>query len=290
MKVFLSWSGDRSRAAAQALDSWIPDVLQEVDTWMSTGIGAGRRWSMEIDQQLSETDFGVLCLTRENLQAPWLLFEAGALAKRVQEDARVVPYLLDDIEPGNVEQPLGLFQSKKADESGTYELIHSINSRLDDSVARERVDRTFSRAWPHLEKMLRNIPSSTAEPKQRSDENKIDEVLENVRSISRRLDQGLNSFPIPPPISKSHDEVHGENPWSQVVKTLRIVHPAVTAIYAEAWCLSFNEDELVLEFPQELSIYAKLAGDSRGMGALLDVIDRLYGFTPSKLSFVVSEE
>jgi hypothetical protein len=111
MKVFLSWSRDRSKSVATALEQWIPDVLQEVEPWISSDIGAGQRWNREIDKELSKTDFGILCLTRENLQERWILFEAGALAKRVGEDARVVPYLIDDLRPEDLKPPLGLFQA-----------------------------------------------------------------------------------------------------------------------------------------------------------------------------------
>ena len=95
MKIFISWSGQRSKVVADALRSWIPDVIHAVKPWMSgVDIRAGMRWSREVDEQLRDTQFGILCLTKENQTAPWLLFEAGALAKSV-EGAAVCPYLID---------------------------------------------------------------------------------------------------------------------------------------------------------------------------------------------------
>lgn len=42
MKVFLSGSGEKSKAAAEAFRRWLPCVLQSVRPWMSDrDIGAG---------------------------------------------------------------------------------------------------------------------------------------------------------------------------------------------------------------------------------------------------------
>jgi len=84
MDVFISWSGDRSKALASALKELLPDAVQGVVAWMSDrDINAGSRWVEELNKKLDNTNFGVLCLTPENLGAPWLLFEAGSLSKRV---------------------------------------------------------------------------------------------------------------------------------------------------------------------------------------------------------------
>lgn len=55
-------------------------------------IDKGDRWSIDISKQLEETHFGIICMTPNNLGAPWILFEAGALSKSI-EKARVSPLL-----------------------------------------------------------------------------------------------------------------------------------------------------------------------------------------------------
>jgi hypothetical protein len=127
MKVFLSWSGERSRRVAEALRDWLPDIIQSIKPWMSaTDIEAGSRWSRELWDQLAETQVGILCLTTSNQQSPWMLFEAGALAKSLA-NTFVCPYLIgmdqNDIKPG----PLVQFQTKRADENGTWELLKTLN-------------------------------------------------------------------------------------------------------------------------------------------------------------------
>jgi hypothetical protein len=93
MKIFLSWSGEGSKAIAAALVEWLASLFPEVTFWLSTDIHAGKRWGHELDGQLKSTRFGILCLVPSNVTAPWLLFEAGALSKSV-ETSRVVPYCL----------------------------------------------------------------------------------------------------------------------------------------------------------------------------------------------------
>jgi hypothetical protein len=94
MRVFISWSGTRSKRLAVHLHDWLGAVVQRAEPWLSDrDLEAGQRWNEEISAKLKDTHFGILCLTRENLAAPWLLFEAGALAKAI-DSARVVPVLL----------------------------------------------------------------------------------------------------------------------------------------------------------------------------------------------------
>ena len=91
MRVFISWSGELSRSMARALAEWLEDVLPQVDTWMSDEeIPSGARWNDVLANALDEMNFGILCVTGANHKAPWLMFEAGALAKSVKT-AKLVP-------------------------------------------------------------------------------------------------------------------------------------------------------------------------------------------------------
>ena len=81
MKVFISWSGTASRDCALALKKAIQSVFNGVEPWMSAeDIKPGQQWFTELMNVLGETRFAIVCLTRSNMRAPWVMFEAGAVS------------------------------------------------------------------------------------------------------------------------------------------------------------------------------------------------------------------
>jgi hypothetical protein len=170
MDVFISWSGERSKFVAQCLHTWLKQVIQMVRPWMSSeNILAGARWNAEIAAHLSKTRFGVICVTAENLFAPWLVFEAGALAKTI-ERTHVCPYLigLDEIDP---QHPLSQFQFKRTNEEDTYELVCSMHAALlasdpDVDLSRDQLKEAFDQWWPRL----KEHPTKDSRPAARAGE------------------------------------------------------------------------------------------------------------------------
>jgi len=76
-----------------------------VDPWLSTkDIDKGSLWFSGITNQLSNTQNGIVCLTKANLNNPWILFESGALAKGLTSN-RVYTFLVD-LKPNDVKDLL----------------------------------------------------------------------------------------------------------------------------------------------------------------------------------------
>jgi hypothetical protein len=67
MKVFLIWSGERSKAVATVLNDLLPAILQPIPCWMSEG-GITKRgpWFDQLSSALNRIVFGVFCITLEN--------------------------------------------------------------------------------------------------------------------------------------------------------------------------------------------------------------------------------
>ena len=69
MKVFISWSGERSHVLADALHEWMPLVLHYVEPWLSQAdIEAGQRWAEQVAKELETSNSGIICVTRENAE------------------------------------------------------------------------------------------------------------------------------------------------------------------------------------------------------------------------------
>src|SRR5579872_4045943 len=164
MHIFVSWSGERSKKVAQGLRSLLEDVFQQaIEIFISDRIGAGENWSQRIGVELERSQFGVLCLTQENFQSPWLLFEAGAVAKKFGF-ARVVPYLIDELPEAADRSPLAQFQRVRADHDGTYQLIQTINESRESPQPGQKLERYFERWWPDLEQTLKSLPAPAQKP------------------------------------------------------------------------------------------------------------------------------
>jgi hypothetical protein len=193
VRVFLSWSGETSKAVAEALHRWLPNVLQFVDPWMSAiSIETGTRWSNGLAEELRGTRFGILCLTPENRDAPWLMFEAGALSKTVRT-AFVCPYLIG-LEPHDLVGPLAQFQATRANRDGTRSLLRSINQACTGPALSERqLQEAFNNWWPKLQKSLNGLQESP-QPNHQALENEkgmIKEILERLKNIAPRPDIDL---------------------------------------------------------------------------------------------------
>src|SRR4030042_5854240 len=107
--VFISWSGERSRLVAEGLRGWLPQVIQFAEPWMSKeDINKGSRWFLDLTTQLDKTNVGIFCLTKENLNPPWLLFEAGAVGKSLK-GGFVCTYLIE-LTSSDISGPLSQYQ------------------------------------------------------------------------------------------------------------------------------------------------------------------------------------
>lgn len=222
MKVFISWSGDRSKTVAEALREWIPKVLQAVKPWLSSrDIPKGGRWRQHIAAQLEDAKVGIICLTPENLSAEWILFEGGAIAKTLEETF-VCTYLLG-IKPSDVRDPLAQFQAARADKPDSRMLMQTINNALGkDALSEKQFDATFEKWWPDLEVALGKIPSA---PSGQRETRPLQDMLEEILDSVRALRKTISDYPIPGRGGLSWDLGQGRTPPQSLRELLYMMNP-----------------------------------------------------------------
>jgi hypothetical protein len=189
-KVFISWSGDLSKKLAEEVRLWLPGVLQFVKPYFTPNdIEKGTRWSTEIAIELESSNAGIICLTKDNVNKPWILFEAGALSKNFGK-ANVCTILFN-LDNADLTGPLTSFQATKFDKTDFRKLLTTINNTSSDSKLESAVlNDVFEMWWPKLELKVKEILKthvvSTAD-NLRSEREILEEVLELTRINSKRI-------------------------------------------------------------------------------------------------------
>ena len=199
MRVFVSWSGPRSQKVGEALSKFIRRVLQRTEPWYSkNSIRSGRLAYDELVKALNGTKFGILCVTADNWEKPWLNFEAGALLRSV-EATQVTPYLLD-LKPGQLVPPLNLFQARVFEKVDTLELCRDINNALgSDALSPDELQDSFEKWWPELEGQLLAIEKTDAKPPEPPSAPELMEQLRVMLSQALQSASGIgNNISSPP--------------------------------------------------------------------------------------------
>jgi hypothetical protein len=190
MRVFLSWSGERSRQLGEAISKWLPYVHPRAEVFFSPDIEKGVRWDPEIEDQLRNASFCIVCLTGQAMQSPWINFETGAISQL--GEARIASILFE-LTQAEVSGPLERFQLVDFLPNEMHKLMISLNNasgaeRLRDGI----LDHAFCREWPDLKKKIDSIlqSSPSEQPPKLTGERIADETLLNTREILKQIGKG----------------------------------------------------------------------------------------------------
>jgi hypothetical protein len=206
LKIFLSWSGETSHKVSLIFRDWLPSVIQSIEPYVSSeDIDKGTRWSTDIAMELEESSYGILCVTPNNIEAPWLNFEAGALSKAFSK-SNVSPFLFNVKRSEIKSGPLLQFQSTIYNKEDVYKLISGINNTIDKSSLTEtRLKIIFDVWWPQLDTKLKalsvEVASKNSTKGEVDKENNtlqadiLEEILELTRTQQRLLRTPHEIFP-----------------------------------------------------------------------------------------------
>ncbi len=219
MKIFITWSGAQSHNVATALKDWLPYIFPGMELFVSSeSIRKGKRWRAEISKELDTSNFGIACLTPDNLTAPWLLFESGALSKSVKE-ASLYTLLLARLRPADVDGPLSDFQHTTFEKEDFFKLVKSINEVNTPKVEEPRLRVMFDKFWGDLDDKVSSAIATVAKPpKSRSVEEMLIEVLDVTRQIARNLPEPKGLLEV---IAANVTEAEQKNLWINILETMK---------------------------------------------------------------------
>jgi hypothetical protein len=188
MKVYIAWSGERSKMVGEIFNEMLPYIIQSSEPFFSPEIEKGHEWLMKLTEELRESTIGIICLTRENLNEPWILFEAGALSKGLLKN-HVCPFLLG-LESSDITLPLSQFQDTKNTPKDVLRLMNTINECAEKPISEKVLSDSFKKWWPDFEKRIKSIPpyeeiTGKDLPPSRGKNEILEEMLGILREMKR---------------------------------------------------------------------------------------------------------
>ncbi|WP_072802413.1 toll/interleukin-1 receptor domain-containing protein [Rhodococcoides yunnanense] len=183
--IFISWSGDRAKAVATVLEEWLPLLFDDIKPWTSSGaIDPGNKWLYEINGHIQSSVFGIVIVTLENKEAPWLNFEAGAIGATFSGNDnynRVAPIMVDFSSPREMPNTLSQYQSVELDRPGMLGVVKSIATVL--GKEEQWIVARFDSQWNTQSALLEKAKTTASSSAHRTPDQKIDEILDSVREL-----------------------------------------------------------------------------------------------------------
>lgn len=193
MKVFISWSGELSQSIAKELSEWLPSIIQSIEVFYSPDdIKKGENWDSRLTNELQDSKYGIVCLTPENVLAPWIHFEAGALSKTL--DSRVSALMINVV-TSDIQGPLSRFQATKLEKVDFYQLLVSINEVADSPINEKVLQKSFDAIWDKMYENINNIVKVSEKRGEKvSQQNKDgNTILEEILQLIRKQDAILSN-------------------------------------------------------------------------------------------------
>ncbi|MFH0816746.1 MAG: hypothetical protein V1934_08035 [Methanobacteriota archaeon] len=184
VKLFLSWSGERSKAAACIINTYSKAIINDVDPFFSPDIEKGTVWFNKILSELHESDIGMFFLTPDNRDAPWLFLEMGAIAAKLH-NSRVYTILIG-INETDVKEPFPQYQNTKLTKDDLLKVFISINKLLVKPLEEKVLERSFNGQWASMEKEINDLDKKMKKDdgvKLQKPEELLTEILTKVRNI-----------------------------------------------------------------------------------------------------------
>lgn len=195
--LFISWSKQLSKTLAEILRDEMLLVNQGISSFISSDdIRMGRRWQSDLNEVIANVNFGIVCMTPENILEPWIMFEAGAISKSLNY-GNVIPILFG-LEKGRLPGPLTQFQASYFNKEDMLKVMRAINTSLPKKLDDSTLVSAFGRHWGFMEDKVNkalsdyediNIADSPEEGHQKEIYRLFKEHGDIIRHISTKVSE-----------------------------------------------------------------------------------------------------
>ena len=198
MSIFISWSGPSNRDVGRKVKQFVSEVLGTDDVFMSDeDIAPGDKSLEEIDLALKRSTAALVIVSARTAREPWLNFEAGAMAVRLEKTS-VIPILLD-LNFSQLIQPLAQFQAIRYDDAEKFRrMLVVLNAQRDaERIKSDTLEIVFRTRWADFQKDVASIIEASASPEDAAElpdeRDKIDEILSTLRGMASSSNSAAKS-------------------------------------------------------------------------------------------------
>lgn len=176
---------------ATALKEHLPSMLNTITCWMSeSDLPKGKPWFTQLEKALNSIVFAIVCVTPENENAQWLLWESGFLSSASELGERHIVPLAIGRPKDSLRGPLSIYNAADTTFNDMQALVLQINEALPEAkkVNPDTVRKTFPFIWPVLEAKITAAISEKFEANPAPKPNAVeqqDEVLALLRQQQR---------------------------------------------------------------------------------------------------------
>ncbi len=166
MNIFLSWSKPKSKEIAFEMKTFLEGLFRnQVTIWMSTeSISFGSMSMLDINRALKSSDICIALITEENVTAPWIMYETGAIAsnnfseKSGKSKDAVIPIVFDNVNANTFNgHPLNQFQRLTFKRDTMLKLIVQLNDRINAFSNEQTLKTQFTLNWSMLNRNVKSI-------------------------------------------------------------------------------------------------------------------------------------
>ena len=175
---------------AEVIKNTFPLILQNIDFFFSSDIEKGNNWNTDVAKAMAECDFGIFVLTPENINEPWINFEAGAISLKL-ENTKTATFAFG-LKSLDIKFPLAQFQSTFFEKEGdVFKLFETINNcivncnekRLKDDVLKKVFETYCGEFEKNINIILEKYKSESPQTELSYDEVLLNDIYDLLKKL-----------------------------------------------------------------------------------------------------------